>query len=158
MEELREIVAARARLDDRELDLIDRARRQGATWAQIATALGLSSRQAAEQRRGRLAAAARARRHQQDLRYGLHSLRTEVTGVLTAITADPLWDARFVRAPLVRDTLTAAVDADAGPLFALAAQAATDLALAGPLPRDMRVAVRRLRRALREAIPLSTIH
>ncbi|NED50779.1 hypothetical protein G3I24_07635, partial [Micromonospora aurantiaca] len=56
---LSEIVAARARLDDRELDLIDRARHDGATWAEIARALGLGSRQAAEQRRQRLVAARR---------------------------------------------------------------------------------------------------
>src|SRR3954471_12448009 len=58
MDELRAIPAARARLDADELALIDRARRDGATWADIARALGLSSRQAAEQRRLRLATAA----------------------------------------------------------------------------------------------------
>jgi hypothetical protein len=158
VDELREIVAARARLDDRELESIDRARRQGATWAQIAAALGLGSRQAAEQRRRRLVAVAQDRQRLQDLRYGLRLLRAEVAGVLAAIAADPLWDARFVRAPLVRDTLATAVEADAGPLFALAAQAATDLAAAGALPRDVRFAVGRLRRELRAALPLSTDH
>ncbi|MEU8612621.1 hypothetical protein AB0C29_31975, partial [Actinoplanes sp. NPDC048791] len=72
---LAEIGAARAALDERELELIDRARQAGATWSQIAAALGLTSRQAAEQRRQRLVAAARSRRHEQDLRYA-HSIVT----------------------------------------------------------------------------------
>ena len=41
MTELQAIPAARARLDATELALIDRARRDGATWADIASALGL---------------------------------------------------------------------------------------------------------------------
>jgi hypothetical protein len=48
--DLRAIPAARARLDAAELALIDGARRDGATWADVAEALGLGSRQAAEQR------------------------------------------------------------------------------------------------------------
>ena len=62
--ELAQLRAARARLDEQELTLIERARHAGATWAQIATALGLTSRQAAEQRRQRLVTAARARHHE----------------------------------------------------------------------------------------------
>jgi hypothetical protein len=152
VQELREIAAARARLDDRELDLIDRARRQGATWAQIADALGLRSRQAAEQRRQRLVAAAWARRRSQDVRYGFGPLRAEVANLLAAIAADPHWEQRFVRAPLVRDTLATAAEADAGALFALSAQAAADLAAAGALPRDLRRAVDRLRHAVRHVV------
>ena len=45
---LAEIGAARAALDERELELIDRARQAGATWGQVAATLGLASRQAAE--------------------------------------------------------------------------------------------------------------
>ena len=156
MHELREIAAARADLDARELELIDRARRQGATWAQIAGGLGLSSRQAAEQRRHRLAAAVRRRRHDHDLRYGLRPLRTAVTDLLAAIADDPHWERRFVRAGLVRDTLATAADAGPGPLFALAAQAAADLTGCGPAPRRLRSAVTGLRRAVQAAAPRSS--
>jgi hypothetical protein len=124
--------AARASLDQRELDLIDGARRQGATWAQIALALGLTSRQAAEQRRHRLSAAAHRAAKIHDPRYG-HSivhLRTAIEELRRRIAADAFWDARFVRAALVRQTVAAAEDAAPGSLFALAAQAAADLSTA----------------------------
>ena len=156
--ELAAIAAARDALDDRELAAIDAARRSGSTWAEVATALGLASRQAAEQRRRRLAAAARSRRHRQDARYGLSPLRAAVLALAAAIEADRRWDGRFPRAGLVRQTLAGAREAEAGPLFALSAQAATDLATAGPLPPRIRAAVTELRSALRAAAPLSTLH
>jgi hypothetical protein len=147
--QLTEIGAARAGLDERELELIDRARQAGATWAQIATALGLASRQAAEQRRQRLVAAARSRRHDQDLRYA-HSivvLRAAIDDLHRGITADRRWAGRFPRAALARTTVRTALDAPPGGLYALAAQAAEDLAGA-PLPAHVRVAAAALRRAL----------
>ena len=147
--QLAEIGPARARLDERELELIDRARQGGATWGQIAGALGLSIRQAAEQRRQRLLAAARARRHDQDLRYA-HSivvLREAVADLHRAIAADRRWSTRFPRAPLVRDTVAIAVDAPPGGLYALAHQAADDLTTA-PLPGHVGLALHQLQRAL----------
>ena len=62
--QLAEVGAARARLDERELELIDRARHGGATWAQVAAALGLGSRQAAEQRRPTAGGRRRSRRQE----------------------------------------------------------------------------------------------
>jgi hypothetical protein len=164
--ELGAIAAERERLDDRELALIDRARRDGATWAQVASGLGLASRQAAEQRRQRLAAAVdrafRSRREELDRRYGepVALLRTAVSGLCAAIQDDRRWESRFVRAALVRDTLILAATADPGPLFALAAQAAADLGRSGVevLPGPVRDSVIELRRALRKAIPMSTMH
>ncbi|MEV8507650.1 hypothetical protein AB0368_22915 [Actinoplanes sp. NPDC051475] len=152
LDQLAEIGPARAGLDERELELIDRARRAGATWTQIAGALGLASRQAAEQRRQRLVAAARARRHDHDLRYA-HSivvLREAVSDLHRSIAADRRWAGRFTRAPLVRDTVAAAVDAPPGGLYALAEQAVQDLARAGhtALPGHVRLAVRKLTGAL----------
>jgi hypothetical protein len=163
--ELAAVAAARAALDDRELRLIDQARRDGATWAQIAAALGLTSRQAAEQRRHRLATsvtrAELRRRADQDLRYGqrIAGLRVAVAGLHRAIGADVHWDRRFVRAPLVRDTVAAAAGADPGALFALTAQAVTDVAEAGApaLPPPVAAAVADTRRALAAAAP-STSH
>lgn len=154
--ELDELRAARAALDVRELELIDRARRQGATWAQLAAALGLTSRQAAEQRRQRLSAAAHRAAKTQDPRYG-HSivqLRTAIDALHTRIAADAIWDARFVRAALVRETVAAAVDATPGSLFALAAQAAADLAGAAVTspPDALRDAVHELYAAVRSAV------
>jgi hypothetical protein len=79
--DLTSLQALRADLDRRELDLIDRARHTGATWAEIATALGLASRQAAEQRCQRLRTAARSLRHDHDLAYA-HSIAPLRTAVL----------------------------------------------------------------------------
>ncbi|MEU4221906.1 hypothetical protein [Actinoplanes sp. NPDC026623] len=152
LERLGEIGAARARLDERELELIDRARQAGATWVQVAAALGLASRQAAEQRRQRLVTAARSRRHDQDLRYA-HSiviLRVAVDELHRAIAADRRWEGRFTRAALVRATVATALDAPPGGLFALAEQAAADLARVerDRLPGHVRVGLDALRRAL----------
>ncbi|MFR9777525.1 hypothetical protein ACL02O_15905 [Micromonospora sp. MS34] len=133
MAQLAEIAADRARLDERELELIDRARHGGATWAQIAAALGLGSRQAAEQRRQRLAAVRRSRRHERDIAYStrIAAIRGGVVELRRWIDADRRWDARFPRAALVRRTVEAALDADPGPLYGLAALLAADLAEAG---------------------------
>ena len=156
--ELTELAARRARLDDRELDLIDRARRDGATWAQVAAALGLASRQAAEQRRHRLAAAARQRLHHQDARYGpgIVQLRAAIQALSRQIGDDPAWERRFVRAALVRDTVATAAAADPGALFSLAALAAVDLA-AVRLPPPLTEARAALRLSLRAALT-STKH
>lgn len=133
MAQLAEVAAARARLDEQELELIDRARHGGSTWAQIAAALGLSSRQAAEQRRQRLAAARGLRRHDLDLRYSsrIAVLRTAVADLQRWINADRRWDTRFRRAALVRSTAGVALDAPPGSLYALALHIASDLAEAG---------------------------
>ena len=154
--ELGLISSARAALDERELTLIDRARREGATWGQIAAALGLASRQAAEQRRQRLSAAASRAARSDDPRYGdqMVQLRAAVDDLHRQIEADPGWETRFVRAPLVRATIEAAVDAPPGSLFALAAQAAADLAESGAdhPPAGLREAVQALYRAVRGAV------
>lgn len=155
----------RERLDDRELAVIDQARRDGATWTKVASALGLASRQAAEQRRHRLAAAveraSRSRRRELDSRYGdpIVMLRAAVSALCSAIRADGHWEARFVRAALVRDTLTMAAAADPGPLFALAAQVAADLGQSGVevLPGEIRDGIVELRRALKAAVRTSTV-
>jgi hypothetical protein len=149
LERLGEIGAARAALDERELELIDRARQAGATWAQVAGTLGLASRQAAEQRRQRLVAAARSRRHDQDLRYahGIVTLRAAVADLHRGIVTDRHWAGRFPRAALVRATLETALDAPPGGLYALASQADADLAVA-PLPGYLRIAATALRQAL----------
>jgi len=130
---LADIAADRIRLDERELALIDRARHAGATWAQIAAALGLGSRQAAEQRRQRLATARRSRRQEQDLGYStrIAAIRSAVLDLQRWIDADRRWDTRFRRAALVRKTAEVALDADPGALYALASLLAVDLAEAG---------------------------
>jgi DNA-binding transcriptional MerR regulator len=150
--QLAEVRAARDRFDERELELIDRARYAGATWAQIAAALGLGSRQAAEQRRQRLVAATRSRRHDLDLGYSsrIAALRNAVTELQRWIDADRRWEARFPRAALVRSTAATALDATPGSLYALASHIANDLADAGPdrLPTPVRAAAARLNLAL----------
>jgi hypothetical protein len=154
--QLGDVPAARAALDERELALIDRARRAGATWGQVAAALGLTTRQAAEQRRQRLAAAASRAARSQDAGYGqsIVQLRGAVDGLQRSIAADPHWDMRFVRAALVQATIGMAVDAPPSSLFALAALAAADLAEAGVErpPPGLRAAVQELYRAVRAAV------
>jgi len=177
LSDLRAVPEARASLDAVELTLIDRARREGATWADIAGALGLSSRQAAEQRRLRLATAALQAPAELDARYGkqIADLRTAAAELHRRIGADRRWDKRFPRAKLVRETLAAAPDAPAGSLFELAVAVVSDLSglvdlpgpkppgpkppgpvLPGPvLPGPTRAAVGRLRAALAVAHPQS---
>ncbi|WP_312034447.1 hypothetical protein [Actinoplanes sp. TBRC 11911] len=156
--ELRAVPAARARLDAEELALIDRARREGATWADIADALGLTSRQAAEQRRLRLATAASAGvRAELDRAYGqgIAGLRAAAAELHRRVGADRRWDRRFVRAALVRETLEASADAPGGSLFSLAAAVVGDLSpeVTAALPGPSRAAVGRLRAALEAAAP-----
>ncbi|KKK04873.1 hypothetical protein [Micromonospora sp. HK10] len=142
---LAELGDARIRLDERELELIDRARYAGATWAEIAAVLGLGSRQAAEQRRQRLAAAQRSRRRELDLRYSarIAALRAAVSELRRWIDADRAWDTRFPRAALVRRTAEHARDAAPGSLYALARHLVDDLAGAAHLqvPAPARAAV-----------------
>lgn len=161
LSDLRAIPARRARLDAEELALIDRARRDGATWPEIAAALGLASRQAAEQRRHRLSRAAeresRPRRVQLDLGYGpsvLH-LRESAVELHRRIGADRRWDSRFPRAVLVRETLSAAPDAPAGALFDLVEAVLADLADPDvpAFPAPLRTAVSRLREKMTSARP-----
>jgi len=152
LSDLRRIPAARARLDADELALIDKARRAGATWADIATALGLASRQAAEQRRLRLATAAAP--CQQDLDEAIAGLRVAAVELHRRVGADRRWDGRFVRARLVRETLDAAVTAPSGPMFSLVNDVVGDLDVARvPLPGPMRAAIGRLREAYAAATP-----
>jgi hypothetical protein len=147
------VPAERARLDEAELVLVDQARRAGATWADIASALGLASRQAAEQRRLRLATSvARSR----DETYGpeLAAVRAAAADLERRAGADRRWDARFTRAALVRLTLAAAPTAADGGLFSLVEAALSDLAAAAPtLPRPTREAVERLAVAFEAARP-----
>ena len=153
---LQAVPAARARLDASELELIDRARRDGATWGEIAAALGLGSRQAAEQRRLRLVAALQPAASDS---YGLERLQSAALELHRRVGADRRWDRRFTRAVLVRETLAAVPTATGGALFALASAVMADLdELAGaarPLPAPTAAAVDRLRSALAAASPSS---
>jgi phosphoglycolate phosphatase-like HAD superfamily hydrolase len=153
---LRAIPAERARLDARELALIDRSRREGATWAEVAEALGLGSRQAAEQRRLRLTSAVHPVAAELDLGLGAEVavLRAATAELHRRVGADRRWDRRFTRAALVRQTLAAAPEAPVSALYALVAAAVADLSAAGaPLPAPTRAAVTRLRSALEAATP-----
>ncbi|MFG2051081.1 hypothetical protein ACGFIW_27075 [Micromonospora sp. NPDC048935] len=148
---LADVQVARARLDEQELDLIDRARHDGATWAQVAQALGLGSRQAAEQRRQRLAAARRSRRQRLDVSYSaqIAAVRAAVADLGRWVAADRRWDARFRRAALVRSTVDAALDAAPGSLYALALHLVADLGEAGDrLPAPARAAAATIENAL----------
>ncbi|MEV4712799.1 hypothetical protein [Micromonospora sp. NPDC049374] len=151
LDQLAGIPVTRERLDDTELDLIDRARQDGATWNQVAEALGLGSRQAAEQRRQRLAAARAARRTNSDRRWPAEvgALRALLAELRRWTDADRRWDARFPRAALTRRTIALALEAEPGALFDLAARIRADLPVADPgLPVPVRDVARNLTIAL----------
>ncbi|GIJ32847.1 hypothetical protein [Micromonospora sediminimaris] len=151
LDQLADIPSARDRLDDTELDLIDRARQAGATWNQVAEALGLGSRQAAEQRRQRLAAARTARRTDSDRRWPAEvaALRGLLTDLRRWIDADRRWDSRFPRAALTRRTTVLALEAEPGALYDLAARIRADLPAADPgLPTPVHAIAGRLAEAL----------
>nr|WP_204037798.1 hypothetical protein [Micromonospora qiuiae] len=148
---LAEVPSARECLDETELDLIDRARQAGATWSQVAEALGLSSRQAAEQRRQRLTASRQARRMAADrhLPSEVAALRGHLAGLQRWIDADRRWDGRFPGAALTRRTTALALSAEPGSLYDLARHVAADLARSAPaLPRPVRDVARDLTAAL----------
>jgi hypothetical protein len=151
LDQIAAVRVARERLDERELGLIERARWAGVTWTAIAQALGVASRQAAQQRHQRLAAALRSRRRRDDLDHApdLAVLRDALTDIERWIVLDRDWNGRFRRAALVRATLAAALDAPPGALFALATHVAADLAGAGKrLPAPVRMALDRCQRIL----------
>lgn len=141
------IDAFRRELDEAERELIEAARAQGHGWAAIAAALGLRSRQAAEQRWLRLTSVEkrdpgpeRARRREQqsvDSAAGV-----EIARLRQAVMAAY----RQVQGPeLLKQTLAAAIDAPPGALFELATKAVSD----GQDSKQMRA----LRDALKAAMP-----
>lgn len=165
--ELSRLAGARSDLDRRERLLIEAARLQGVSWSRIAAALGLRSRQAAEQRWLRLCAenvrdpaqtrAARLRQQAADKSYGapIVRLREAVLEAHRSIQEDKDWDQRHPRAALVRMGLAMAVPAEPRALFELAAQAVGDLDTSPwpALPTPLASRLRRLRLALTAATP-----
>jgi hypothetical protein len=129
----------RGALDRAERDLIAGARQQGASWTQIAEALGLRSRQAAEQRWLRLSdptsrdpaavRVARLRQRSVDANAGpaIGALRAVTLAAARRLEAEPDWDRLDARAVLVRTSLTLATTAAPGALFSLVEQAMADL-------------------------------
>jgi hypothetical protein len=124
-------------LDRLERNLIGAAREQRTGWPEIAAALGLASRQAAEQRWLRLRGGAsrdpgrvRAARREQrsvDERQGLSELRAAAAEAYRRIEADREWDGRHRRAGLVRSSLATALEAPPGALYALCRNVVDDL-------------------------------
>lgn len=162
---LASLPVVRGDLDRVERELIAAARDLGVAWPAIAQALGLGSRQAAEQRWLRLSggssrdpARVRAARREQrivDAASGqrLVELRRAARLLHRRIESDRDWDRRHSRAALARATLAAALDAPPSGLFSLCHNALEDLDQipAGPLPAPLAAAVRRFRAAVRQA-------
>jgi len=160
--------ALRATLDTAERSLIEVARAGGTSWSGVAAALGVASRQAAEQRYLRLVGAAsrdpgaaRASRQRQRSVDNLNgppiaTLRGAVRALLRRVESDTAWEGRFPRASLALHTLGLAADAPPGALFALATQVADDLA-GVPLPAAAATATADLVAALALSDPHSTI-
>lgn len=128
LEGLAGIRAARREIDDAERELIEAARDQGHGWAAIAKALGLRSRQAAEQRWLRLCAVdkrdpgpERLRRREQ------HSVDSIAGPEIARLREAVIAAYRQVEGPeLLKLTLAAAIDAPPGALFELASKAVGD--------------------------------
>jgi hypothetical protein len=148
----------RAHLDVLEAAAIDAARRSGAGWDDIAAALGLRSRQAAEQRRLRLASPStglsearitRRRREETDHRAGTAAATLRLAVRDLALRLDDAPVTPPIR--LARDTLRLARDADPGPLVDLARQAVRDLERE-PVETPVAAALQRLRTALLSVI------
>lgn len=129
----------RRELDELEAALLDRARASGVSWHDIATALGLRSRQAAEQRRLRLTPAqvnrdpAEARRHRRDQQAADTAAGERVILLREAVKHLVEWLDQDERAGqpalrLARRTLRIALDAPPGALVDLTRLALTDLA------------------------------
>jgi hypothetical protein len=136
---LRLIPTLREELDGVERAVIDAARRSGVSWTEIASALGLRSRQAAEQRRlrlgagaGRDAAEARQRRRRQrsvDRVAGERAvaLRAAVEDLVTVLDREVPAPAGPPTLGLARRTLRIASEADPGAVVDLARLAVQDL-------------------------------
>jgi hypothetical protein len=157
---LARVPVLRADLDALERAGIDAARRSGASWNEIASALRLRSRQAAEQRRLRLgsgderrdAGEIRRRRQRQrivDNRAGQEIIELRVAVEDLAAGIDAAGSRPAVPAVrLARETVRVALVAEPGALFHLARTVVTDLVglpepdLGGPRVTD---ALRRLR-------------
>ncbi len=107
----------RAAVDDFERTAIDAARTGGASWAEIATALGLASRQAAEQRRARLKGGGPERQHKID------NLRRALENLAKLLETTPTTGSVH----LARQTLTIALDAPPGQQIDLARLIVGDL-------------------------------
>jgi hypothetical protein len=131
------LATVRRDLDRLERELIGAARESQVGWSRIAAALGLGSRQAAEQRWLRLSgsasrdpAAVRSSRTEQrsvDEQYGVGELRRAAARALRRIDSDHAWADRHRRAALVRSTLAAAVESPPSALYALCRNAIEDL-------------------------------
>lgn len=161
------VPAVRADLDRVERELIGVARALGVGWPAIARALGLGSRQAAEQRwlrlrggssrdPGRVRAARSEQRIVDEASGGsMVELRRAAIELYRCIGSDHGWDGRHSRAALARASLAAAVDAPPGALYALCRHAIDDLDQIplGSLAPMLAAAVRRLRSAERQARP-----
>ncbi|WP_203928600.1 hypothetical protein [Virgisporangium ochraceum] len=115
---LAEVPLLRTALDDFERSAIDTARAGGASWAEIAAALGLATRQAAEQRRARLGGTRRQR--------NVDKLTKALTTLATLLDATPDTD-RTGPVTLARQTIDLALDAPPGQRIDLARLAAHDL-------------------------------
>ncbi|NUT36461.1 MAG: hypothetical protein HOV79_25690 [Hamadaea sp.] len=138
---LADVERTRRELDALEKALIEAARARSTPWAAVARALGLASRQAAEQRWLRLRAATAtgsrdAARGQRDVDVeAVVPLRRAVVALRVRMASEGEWDGRHPRAALARQTLEHAAEAQVGAMMTLVAQVIDDLDAMGPAGR-----------------------
>ncbi|WP_213453402.1 hypothetical protein [Rhizomonospora bruguierae] len=141
-ETLAAIALVRAELDGAERRAIERARAGGLTWQRVARALGLGSRQAAEQRWLRLTRSQRGRQEFVDNRVLL-----ELRAAVESLRIQLRHGAAEGPVGLARTSLDLAAQAPPGPLHDLVGAALDDLD-GVRLGRRLRYAVHRVRSAL----------
>jgi hypothetical protein len=122
---LADVSLLRAALDEFERGAIDKARAGGASWAEVAAALGLASRQAAEQRRARLGGGAGDRSaagtsHKRQ--HFIDSLRQSLANLYNLLE-----NPQNGPESLARQTIAIALDAPPGQLIDLAKLVVDDL-------------------------------
>ncbi len=156
----------RAHLDAVERQLIGVGPGSRNSWATIAEALGLASRQAAEQRLLRLSGERnrdpgptrqqRGRQRVVDKAFGedLARLRPTISAAARQLAIRPGWTQSQPLATLALSTLLVAETAAPGALYSLAIQALSDLdAVTTEPPAAIRAARERLRTAITAATP-----
>lgn len=131
---LAEVQAARRALDAAECELIEVARERGIGWNAIASALGVRSRQAAEQRwlrlrnqRGDVGRDAVRAREKLRMQRNVDAVAGE--GIVRLRAAVAAAHRRVTGPELLKQTLAAALEAPPGALYDLARRAVDD---AGP--------------------------
>jgi hypothetical protein len=149
---LADVSLLRAALDNYERQAIDTARAGGASWAEIAAALGLASRQAAEQRRARLGPAQNQSPNQSsnqssNRQHSIDNLHPALRNLATLLENSPARE-RPGAVALAHQTLAIALDAPPGQQIDLSRLVIEDLREHAAQQPKVAAAIHRIRSLL----------